>query len=54
LYGFEELSGNPVHTIYWQPIENYFVNQYFHMLDTYIDYVKTSLNVEYNFEIISK
>lgn len=42
------------HIIFWQPIEKYIVNNEFQLLDTYIDYLKTNLHLEYDMELISK
>lgn len=50
----QELSGNPDHKIYWQPIEKFYNNKEFHLLDTYLDELKTLLHVEYDLVLISK
>ena len=50
----QELSGNPDHKIYWQPIEKFYNSQEFQLLDKYLDELKTQLNVEYDLVLIAK
>ena len=50
----QELSGNPDHKVFWQPIEKFYNAGEFQALDKYIDKLKTRLGVEYDSEILAK
>ena len=50
----QELSGNPDHKVYWQPIEKYYNASDFVSLDKYIDDLRILLQIEYDIDIISK
>lgn len=50
----QELSGVSDKTIYWNPVEKFYLNNEFDLLDKYIDELRIKLNSTYNTQIISK
>jgi len=50
----QQLCNTPEKRIFWQPIENFIINQYWQSLDIYIDGLKERFMVEYDINILAK
>ena len=50
----QEISDNPDHTIFWQPVERLFLAQDWNGLDAYIDTLQKRFQIGYDYSILAK